>query len=154
MMRMFQDLVTSPERKLTAIMEGMGGKKVVLEDEHAMETLAEEEFVIVAPDPESRRDRRAPFNFVELQQEIRANPDDAIQKNAESFNRKFVTQKEQIVKEITLALSQEGSRIISATTAGPHDRVVDPVLYQVFDLCMTQTLPVAIRIYVIPGRTW
>ena len=123
-MRLFQDLVTPPEEGLAARVGGMGGMATIPEDEEAMEIVAEDEFITMDPNPENRRDRSFPFKFFEL---IKVNPDEAIEKNAESFNRKFEMQKVQIVKEITLALSKEGSRIISATTTGPHNRVVHPV---------------------------
>ena len=73
MTRLSQDLylITPPEEGLAERVEGMGGTATIPEDEEAMVILAEEEFVLVGPDP--------------------------------------------------------GSRIISAATAGPHDRVVDPV---------------------------
>ena len=154
MMRLFQDLITDPEKKLTARADEMGGMAAVLEDEHAMEALAEEEFVLVEPDRENRRDRSFPFNFFEVRREIKANPEEAIEKNVESFNRKFEMQKQQIVKEITLALSKEGSRIISAAAAGPHDRVVYPVWLQMFGLYATHILPVAFRICITSGKTW
>ena len=139
MIRLFQDLITPPEKKLTARVDEMGGKAVVLGDEQALETLAEEEFILVEPDPESRRDS-VPKSPAELRQEIEADPNKAIQKNAESFNRKFEIQRKRIVEEITLALSQQTSRIISATEAGPHDRVVDQVWREVSDLCMNPYL--------------
>lgn len=141
MILLFQDLATSREKKLTARVEEIGGT-VILEDEQAMETLLEEEFLPVDEDPGSRRDD-IPFNFVELQQEIKANPEEAIEKNAEIFNRKFEITKEQVVKEITRTLNQEGGRIISAVTAGPYDRIVDPVWREVPGLCTTRILLVA-----------
>lgn len=129
MIKLFRDLTTSSEKKLTARVEGMGGKAAVLDDDQKMETVVEEGYVLLDEDPESQRDRGVPFNYVEIRQEIKADPEEAIEKNAESFNRKFEMQKEQIVNEITRALSQETNRIISSAKAGPgpHDRVVDQV---------------------------
>lgn len=150
MMRLFQGLVSPLEKKLTARVREMGGTAVVLEDEQAMESLAGEEFLLVGQDMELRRDRNDPFNFVELRQEIKANVDEAIEKSAESFNRRFKIQKEQIVAEIQRALRQEGSRTIS----GPHDRVVDPVWREVPDLFLALTSTAVSRIYKKSGRTW
>lgn len=139
MMELFHGLATPQEKQLAAKVEELGGEFVVVEDEQVMETLAEEEFLLVEPDPESRRDRGVLFDFAELRKEIKANPEEAIEKNAESFNSKFEIQREQIVTEITRALSQEGSRIISAAEAGPHDRVIDPVWHEF--LAFAQPIP-------------
>ncbi|KAF9644578.1 hypothetical protein BDM02DRAFT_3074100, partial [Thelephora ganbajun] len=67
-----------------------------------------------------------------LQQEINSDPDEAIEKNAEFFDRKFDIQRRQIVEDIARTVNREGDRIISAVTAGPHDRIVDPDIYNIW----------------------
>jgi hypothetical protein len=67
------------------------------------------------------------FDLAKIQQEIQDDPAKAIEKNAESFNRKFEIQKRHIKDDIERAVSREGDRIISALEKGPHNRVLDPV---------------------------
>jgi hypothetical protein len=105
--------------------------------------------------PESRRAPEGrPFGFYELQQEVKSDPEEAIEKNAEIFNRKFDIQRRQIVEDIARAVNREGDRIISAVTAGPHDRIFDPVRSEVFGICITRTSPVFLRISITSGRRW
>ena len=86
------------------------------------------EFVLISTSaPETQHVEPIQFDYVELRKEIKSDPDEAIQKNLDSFNRKFELQKKQIVEEITRALKVEGDRIIKAGEAGPHDRIVDLV---------------------------
>ena len=105
MLQLFQDFVTPQQRKLAAMVKRMGGD-TALEDEQAMKELLREESTLATsrPGAESHRDENHSFNLVELQQEIKGNPDDAIEKNAEIFDRKFSIQRRQIVEDIARAI--------------------------------------------------
>ena len=142
LMGVFQELLSPQERELTAKTEQNGGKEVALEDEHIMEELVNEEFLLLQKaTSESRYVRNVPFDCAKLLQEIKANPDESIKKNAEFFSRKFNIQKKQIVEEFSRAFRQEGDRIPTSAEAGPHDRIVDPVWRDVFCLRFAHTLP-------------
>ncbi|KAF9781672.1 hypothetical protein BJ322DRAFT_1161455 [Thelephora terrestris] len=132
MRQLFEEFVTPQQKVLTAKMEAMGGYSV-LEDEQAMKELASAESALsTGSGPESRSGGGRAFNFVELQQEINADPKDAIEKNSEFFNRKFDIQKREIVDEITRAFNRGGDRVILAILEGPHDRIVDPDIYEMW----------------------
>jgi len=120
---MFQKLLTPEQKKLADLVEKNGGN-TVLDDEHAMKALVAIEASL---SPASSRHVTGRFDLAEIQHEIRDDPADAIEKNAEFFNRKFDMQRRQIEEDIARAVRREGDRIISAVTAGPHDRIVDPV---------------------------
>jgi hypothetical protein len=92
-----------------------------------MRDLSDLEAKICAPAGMERRKPAKEFNLVEIQHEIRDDPTEAIEKNAESFNRKFDIQRRQIQEDIERTVRREGDRIISAVTAGPHERILDPV---------------------------
>lgn len=127
MLELFQEFVSPEQKKLAAMVEQMNGV-VALDSEQSMEELADAELALVAPlSSDSRRGGGHPFDFVALQREIRANPDEAIEKNSDVFDRKFDIQRRQIVEDIERTVNREGDRIILAVTAGPHDRIVDPV---------------------------
>jgi len=127
MLELFKDFATPQERELAALVKKLGGD-AVLENEKAMEELAAFALAGAQLGPENRQAPQGrPFGFLELQQEIKCDPEEAIEKNAEFFNRKFDIQRRQIVEEIAHAVNREGDRIISAVTAGPHDRIFDPV---------------------------
>jgi len=120
MLQMFQKLVTPEQKKLADLVQEKGGN-AVLDDEQAMKELAAVE-ASLSPASGSGR-----FDLAEIQHEISDDPTRAIEKNAEFFNRKFDIQRRQIEEDVARAVRREGDRIIDAVTAGPHDRIVDPV---------------------------
>ena len=123
MLQMFQKLLTPEQKKLADLVEKKGGN-AILDDEDTMKELSDVEALLA---PASGRHGSGRFDLAEVQHEIRGDPTDAIDKNAEFFNRKFDIQRRQIEEDIARTVRREGDRIISAVTAGPHDRIVDPV---------------------------
>jgi len=126
MMQMFREFVTPEQKRLTVLVEQKGGNSVI-DNEQVMKELSDAEIQISAPTGMERHRPTKKFDFVEIQHEIRDDPIEAIEKNAEFFNRKFDIQRRQIQEDIERAVSREGDRIISAVTGGPHERIVDPV---------------------------
>ena len=126
MLQLFQEFVTPQQKKLAAMADAMG-RDVALENEQAMKELAGAESSLDAQSGQESQQDPQPFNFTELRQEIDTDPDEAIKMNAEFFNHKFDIQRRQIKEDIDRALKREGDRIISLVTAGPHDRIADPV---------------------------
>ena len=122
-MQMFQTLLTPEQKKLANMVEKKGGN-AVLDNEGVMRELVAVE---VSLSSASGRHSNERFDLAEIQHEITGDPTGAIEKNAESFNRKFDMQRRQIQEDIARAVRREGDRIITAVTAGPHDRIVDPV---------------------------
>ena len=136
MLQLFQEFVTPEQKKLAVMVEARGGI-AVLENEKAIKELADAELASTAPSgSDNRHGGSRPFDFVELQHEIKDDPNEAIEKNAEFFNRKFEIQRRQIAEDIARAVNREGDRIISAVTAGPHDRIVDLVRCEASSYCV------------------
>lgn len=149
MLQLFQEFVTPHQKKLAAMVETMGGE-IALKDERTMkELLREESALTTSRSPKSWSE----VDLDELQQEIKGDPNEAIEKNAELFNRKFDIQRRQIVEDIARAISQEGDRIILAMEMGPHARIVDPVLCPVFSF-QTRSSPLTFRTSGCSGRKW
>jgi hypothetical protein len=123
MLQLFQKFITPEQKKLSDLIKKKGGD-AVLDDEEAMKELAAAETSLSPPHGAHGTD---PFDLAEFQHEIKDDPTDAIKKNAEFFNRKFDMQRRQIREDVARAVRREGDRIISAVTAGPHDRIVNPV---------------------------
>ena len=126
MMGMFQKFVTPEQRQLALLVEQKGGDAAI-DNVQAMKELSDTEAAISVPSGMERHRPTKKFDLAEIQHEIRDDPTEAIAKNAEFFNRKFDIQRRQIKEDVERALGREGDRIISAVTAGPHERVVDPV---------------------------
>ena len=126
MMEMFQKFVTPEQRKLALLVEQKGGDAII-DNGQVMKELSKAEALISAPAGMERRRPAKEFDLVEIQREIRDDPAVAVEKNAKLFDRKFDNQRRQIQRDIERAVSREGDRIISAVTAGPHERVLDSV---------------------------
>ena len=129
MQQLFKEFINSQERELAMKVKGMGGEAAALQNEQAMRELVNRESELTAGDEPAfatHSVQKRSFNFVELQQEIDGDPDKAIEQHAESFNLKFGLQK-RIVEELSRVVRRDGDRVIDALTAGPHDRIVDPV---------------------------
>ena len=136
MLQLFQEFVSPEQKKLAVMVEGMGGK-AAQDNEQSMRELANAEVAFVSSSgSDSRHAEYRPFDLDELRDEIKGKPDEAIEKNADFFNRKFDIQTRQIKEDIERAVRREGDRVISAVTAGPHDRIVDLVWREVFCVCM------------------
>jgi len=151
MLQMFQKLLTPEQKKLADLVRKKGGN-AVLDDERAMRELSAAEASLA---PASGRHGSGRFDLAEVQHEIRDDPADAIEKNAEFFNRKFDMQRRQIEEDIARAVRREGDRIITAVTAGPHDRIVDPVhSTPVRFVAYKSSFNVCHRISTKSGRTW
>jgi hypothetical protein len=126
MMEMIREFVTPEQKELAASVKQKGGDAVI-NNEKAMRDLSDLEAKICAPAGMERRKPVKEFNLVEIQHEIRETPTEAIENNKKFFIRKFDNQRRQIQEDIERTVRQEGDRIISAVTAGPHERIVDPV---------------------------
>ena len=135
MLDLFQEFVSPEEKKLAVMADGMGGK-AALDSEQSMRKLADAEVAFNTPlVPDNRRTGSRSLDLVELQREINENPDEAIEKNADFFSSKFDIQTRQIKEDIERTVRREGDRIIEAVTAGPRDRIVDPVWREDFCAC-------------------
>ena len=126
MMEMFKKFVTPEQRQLALLLDQKGGKAMI-DNEQIMKELSEAETSISVPDGMGGHRLDKKFDLAEIQHEIRDDPTVAIEKNAEFFDRKFDIQARQIKEDVERAVRREGDRIISAVTAGPHERILDPV---------------------------
>jgi len=126
MMEMFQKFVTPEQKQLAVLIEQKGGDAVI-DNEQIMRELSDAEASVSVPAGVERHRPTKKFDLAEIQHEIRDDPAVAIGKNAEFFDRKFGIQRRQIQEDIERAVTREGDRIISAVTAGPYERIVDPV---------------------------
>ena len=134
MIELFQEFVNPQQKILAAKVEEMGGYDV-LENEQMMNELARVESTLnTGLHPESRPGGGRPLDLRELRKEIDRDPEEVIQMNSEFFDRKFAIQKREIEEDIDRAVNRVGERVISAFTAGPHDRIVDLVWRDVFGL--------------------
>ena len=151
MLELFREHVSLEEKKLAAEVKRRGGK-AALNNEKSMEKLAAkeaalsneqsmEELAVEEADPntplvlDNRHTGSPSFDLAKLQEEIDETPDQAIEKNAEFFSSKLELHRRHMMEDIRRVVHRGGDRVISAVTAGPHDRIVDPVWREDFCVC-------------------
>jgi hypothetical protein len=136
MMQLFQEFLTPQQKMLAAKVEEMG-RDAVLENEGMMKEL-------VGVEPTLNAGSAPPLDLDELRKEIKRDPEEVIQMNSEFFDRKFGIQKREIEESMARVVGREGDRIISAVTAGPHDRIADPVWRDILSFRITHTSPLSL----------
>lgn len=67
-----------------------------------------------------------------LRAEFSENLDHVLEKNLEIFNRKFEIQKRQISEDLERIVARASDRIIAAVTEGPHDRILDTDMHNIW----------------------
>ena len=127
MMEMFREKFVTPEQRQLAVLVKQKGGHAAIYNEQTMKELVAKEASISAPVGNERHRSTKKFDLVEIQREIQSDPTDEIEKNKESFYGKFCVQMRQIQEDVERAVRQQGDRIISAVTGGPHERIVEPV---------------------------
>ena len=142
MLQVFQELLPPKQRVLAAKAREIGSDAVLEDEQLVKELLAVESTPNSSPGPEGQPGGDRPPGLDELRKEIKRDPDEVIKMNSEFFNLKYGIQKREI-ETMARLITRDGDRVIEAITAGPHDRIVDPVRRDVFHLHLPppHTLP-------------
>ncbi|KAJ7584970.1 hypothetical protein C8J56DRAFT_139201 [Mycena floridula] len=130
MMLMMQKLMPQANQDMARTVAMKGGANACLDDPSILRELnsqSDGSATIAHPGGQTKS-----LSIEELQQDLHADPDEAIEKNSAVFNRKFEVQKRQIVEELEKVIKREGDRIINALGAGPHDRILDPDIHTIW----------------------
>ncbi|KAH9855711.1 hypothetical protein C2E23DRAFT_723446 [Lenzites betulinus] len=124
---------TPPEEKdMAMFIEKRGGKDVVLASEKLLL-----EFISRGPHsggPTSERGwirRRGTVDLQELKEELSEDPDISIQRNWNAFERKFEMQEREL-ERIQEIVHEENQIVIKSVSAGPHDKIRDNDLYNIW----------------------
>jgi hypothetical protein len=127
------------------LVEQRGGQAQCLDNDKALKELADWENKSntsqgTSTGPGSKTTK--PSNLDDLKGDLHTDPDTAMEQNMTKFERKFEVQTRQIMlvtsciltaslmgdsDEMSRVVERQGDRIISAVTAGPHDKIIDPV---------------------------
>nr|GAT60452.1 predicted protein [Mycena chlorophos] len=137
MMKMFQQMVDPQQKEMLRLVEQKGGVQACQDNDKALKELCDLEAksgpATGAALSSSKSGGTKSTNSVEdLKDELMVDPEAAMEKNLTVFSRKFEVQKRQIVDELTKVVEREGDRVISAITAGPHDKLIDPDLHKIW----------------------
>ena len=130
MLAYFQTCMAPEYKEMATRINDRGGIQAVMDNERLLKELVDargvSESTAEVRGAHGHR-REVAFDMEELRAELKEDVEMAMEKNSHTFSRKFEMQRKQIVDELTKAIHREGDRIIDAVTAGPHDRIIDPV---------------------------
>ena len=133
----FSKVVSPEQQELAALVQKKGGPTAVMGDNEALKELLK--FKPAAAIGQAKRgsgrdgaehnSHQDGDDLAVVKQELFDSPELAIKKNLEVFERKFKMQQRELAEEMRRMVHHEGDRVIEAVTAGPHDRIIDPVRF-------------------------
>ncbi|KAF8178104.1 hypothetical protein K438DRAFT_1978069 [Mycena galopus ATCC 62051] len=131
MLKLFQQFVSPEQKEMARLVEERGGQ-AVLDDDKALEELNDWENKSSGSQAISGSKTTKPSDLKDLKDDLNVDPDSAIDQNMTKFSRKLNFQTRQISEEMNRATARQGDRIISAMSAGPHDRIIDPNVHNIW----------------------
>ncbi|EED77713.1 predicted protein [Postia placenta Mad-698-R] len=108
-----------------------GGREAVLKNDDALQSLVSAELETNSSRPSNQATALARNMKHELESQL-IDPTFQIQKNNQSFDRKFEMQQRQILEGVGEIVHRESDRVIESVTSGPHDRILDKDLHQIW----------------------
>ena len=133
----FATRAVSPEQlELAALVQKRGGATTVMGDNNALSDLLRFKPASASAAGTAKKEREGAGEhsshtggdeLAALKQELFDNPEIAVKKNLEVFERKFLMQQRELAEGMSKMVHHEGDRIILAVTSGPHERIIDPV---------------------------
>ncbi|KAI0633747.1 hypothetical protein C8Q77DRAFT_1157911 [Trametes polyzona] len=125
---LFSTLIPPEQQRLSASIGGRGGLEAVLADDGALVSLSGIKIGSTAKhSPGSGRDE-----LKDLREEILETTDAAVRKNLDTFERKFLVQHRRLMVEMQGLVRHEGDRIIDTVLSGPHDRIRNQAIHEVW----------------------
>ncbi|KAL1941413.1 hypothetical protein VTO73DRAFT_7230 [Trametes versicolor] len=96
--------------------------------------------VMLTSDPWADPREEAPYMPVsdtnweldQLMADLADEPAVAIRKNLETFEHRFLIQQQETVVQLTDVIVHEGDRVISTVLDGPHEKIIDPIMYEIW----------------------
>ncbi|KAJ6618743.1 hypothetical protein B0H10DRAFT_1794829 [Mycena sp. CBHHK59/15] len=135
MMKMFQQFVAPEQKEMMRVVEQKGGLQACQDNDKILKELSDLEAKSSHSQgngPQTTKSAAKSSALEDLRDDLMTDPDVAMEKNLTVFSRKFEVQKRQIVDELTKVVEREGDRVISAITAGPHDKIIDPDVHKIW----------------------
>lgn len=131
----FSNIMSPEQQEIDALVQKKGGPTEVKKNNDAMKEMLK--FLsATAPvtnsrgrgrDGVERNNSREEDDLAVVKQELSDTPELAIERNWEAFEGKFKMQLKALEDSLGGLVRHEGDRVIEAVTAGPHDRIIDPV---------------------------
>ncbi|KAI0373412.1 hypothetical protein BV20DRAFT_937448 [Pilatotrama ljubarskyi] len=140
LLEFFAKAVSPEQRELAVLVQKKGGAMTVMSNNDALKELLDFK-PSTAISASKRSGEREPLehnshvgesNLDALKTELFESPELAIRRNFEVFERKFKMQQRELAEEIKRTVHHEGDRVIEAVTSGPHDKIIDPEIHEIW----------------------
>ncbi|KAF5350350.1 hypothetical protein D9757_013724 [Collybiopsis confluens] len=127
-MTVLLQLLRSPEeRELQRFINSKGGPTEFLKNDSLMQELVKK-----SGESATMSSKEQTELFQEIKREVKKTVTDAIEENFELFSGKFEAQQEQLKDHLDIAMQRQSDRIIHEFGEGPHKRITDPDLKQIW----------------------
>ncbi|RDX51421.1 hypothetical protein OH76DRAFT_1481353 [Lentinus brumalis] len=134
--RFFEASFTPEERHLRDLVEANGGPEAVISNEVTLRKLYEDKglasLLVRSTDHRAAGLVDPEREFKDLREDLKIDTETAIRRNFKQFERMFAIQQRELEEEMRRSMHREGDRIIQSVTSGPHDRIVDPDIHEIW----------------------
>ncbi|KAJ7065406.1 hypothetical protein C8F01DRAFT_1366404 [Mycena amicta] len=169
MMQIFATMMTSQERDVGRWIQQNGGEKSVLDSSTKCAALVQYESTLVVSSgsgaasrskagsalSEEEQKKTEQKAIATLRKEYREDIQAVIQENLETYSKRFEMGLDDMGKDLGKKIQHQGDRVISYLKGGPHSRIKDKMVYQIWreqgwkGSVKTQQLVLAIRDYFV-----
>jgi len=130
----FERFTPPDQKELRVVVKKRGGTKGIVDDDEFLESLMKQAPASTADGRLSRTAKVSakPYSVVDLKEDLLEDLDTATEKNMKAFSQKMDIQTRHIEEEIDRITRRESNRVIAALTSGPHDKVDDYHVRQIW----------------------
>ncbi|KAI0633750.1 hypothetical protein C8Q77DRAFT_1116698 [Trametes polyzona] len=131
----YSDLVPRDQEQLRRIVQAKGGADAVESDDSVLASLVKFKPAsrIPSTDDDSSDEEVDESELQLVKEELFESTDVAMQKNMQTFARKFAAQQKQLMVEIEGVIRHESDRVVKGVLAGPHERIKDPIISKLWE---------------------
>ncbi|KAI0752480.1 hypothetical protein C8Q80DRAFT_1146274 [Daedaleopsis nitida] len=136
----FANIVSPEQQELAALVAKKGGATAVMGSNEALSELLKFKPALSTSAgkhtdrgaAEHNKHQDAVDELAIVKEELFDTPELTIRKNLEVFERKFKMQQRELAEEMRRMVHHEGDRVIQAVTGGPHERIIDPDIHEIW----------------------
>ncbi|KAI0666572.1 hypothetical protein C8Q78DRAFT_434848 [Trametes maxima] len=138
-LQIFSSLVPPEQQELGEIIRNKKGREVVMKDDKVLLSLMKFKASSGAgaargatPQTETKMDLKDDTDLKSLKEELIESADMAMQKNWDTFARKFDQQQKRLVEEMKGFVQHQSDRVIRSVLSGPHDLIKDQDIHKLW----------------------
>ncbi|KAI0325484.1 hypothetical protein GY45DRAFT_240808 [Cubamyces sp. BRFM 1775] len=135
-LRLFSTLVSPEQERLFDYVGTNGGPDAVMKNHDALVTLIKLQLPATTTSKRhaegGHQDGDPKDELQALQDELFDSTETAIQRNMELFERKFIVQQRRLLEQMQATVRHEGDRVIDKVLSGPHERIKDSDIYEIW----------------------